>query len=70
MPFNFSGRAATGMRDENLRASLVVSGKVKEERKPRPVASLTFPETTYNAASFHCAAAAPLRRIGQKQIVI
>ena len=45
------------MRDENLRASLVVSGKVKEERKPRTVVSLTFPETTYNEASFQCAAA-------------
>jgi hypothetical protein len=37
-------RAATGVRDEILDArALAGDGKLKEERKPRPVVSLNFP---------------------------
>ncbi len=62
-------RRATGARDENLRAGVFHGGlrRVKEERKPRTVVSLTRRRPPYNQPGFHRAPAGVPRMARQEK---
>ena len=62
-------RRATGARDENLRAGVFHGGlrRVKEERKPRTVVSLTRRKPPYNQPGFHRAPAGVPRMARQEK---
>jgi len=62
-------RRATDARDENLRAGVFPGGlrRVKEERKPRTVVSLTRRRRPYNQPGFHRALAAKRRMARQEK---
>ena len=62
-------RRATDARDENLRAGVFPGGlrRVKEERKPRTVVSLTRRRPPYNQPGFHRALAAKPRMARQEK---